>query len=167
MAGMPKRRAKRAEAARMAAMAELAKLEAVEEDKANGPPPAPRVMGVIIPPEKEVSLVSLLVGPDGTISKHEAFSKLLDLSIERAVDIMSMKGDPNTKEGAKIISTQQAVAASVFSTAARIDETQLRRQQTDKMKDILERIRAEEATQAQMGSPSALPGWAPGSPLRQ
>ena len=48
----------------------------------------------------------------------------------------------------RILSTKQAVAASVFSTAARIDEAQLRRAQTDKMGELLEFIRQAEAEES-------------------
>lgn len=49
--------------------------------------------------------------------------------------------DPNF---AKIISTQQSVASSVFSTTARINEANLRRVQSDKMQELLDELRAEE-----------------------
>lgn len=52
---------------------------------------------------------------------------------------------PSMPDFARIMSTQQAIAASVFATAARIDEAQLRRVQVDKLDELLEVIRQAEA----------------------
>lgn len=57
---------------------------------------------------------------------------------------MALKPDPADKDFGRILSTQQAIAASVFSTAARIDETALRRQNADKVDEILRICREEE-----------------------
>lgn len=58
---------------------------------------------------------------------------------------MRVKPDPYMADYPKIISTQQAIVASVFSTAAKVDETALRRRQTDKLSEILDEIRSSQA----------------------
>lgn len=69
----------------------------------------------------------------------------MGLSIEKMIEIMKMELHAEDKNFPKLLSTQQAIAASVFSTAARIDENQLRKQAQDKLSEILDLIRSEQA----------------------
>lgn len=70
---------------------------------------------------------------------------MLTLSLERALDIMRVKPDPESKNYNKTLSTQQSTIATVLSTAARIDEARLRRAQTDKLDELLDLVKAAEA----------------------
>ena len=123
--------------------------------KVEGPTPIGEVVGAMLPilearyrteAEETIARASEIGvrGGAGILNKVDAFSDLLSLSIERVTQIMALKPNPTDKDFAKIMSTQQSIAASVFSTAARIDETQLRRQNADKLDEILEIVRQEE-----------------------
>ena len=79
---------------------------------------------------------------------------MLDLSITNAIDIMKIPLNPKSPDFPRLLGTKQAVAASVFATAARIDEAQLRRVQTDKLDELLEAIRRAESEEAISLSPS-------------
>lgn len=70
---------------------------------------------------------------------------MLSLSLERALDIMRIVPDPESKNYNKTLSTQQSTIATVLSTAARIDEARLRREQTDKLDELLSLVREAEA----------------------
>lgn len=61
----------------------------------------------------------------------------------RALDIMRLKPREDNPQFARVISTQQSVIASVFSTTARINEASLKKQQTDKMERLLAELQAE------------------------
>lgn len=52
--------------------------------------------------------------------------------------------DPADKNYQKIMSTQQSIMSSVFSTQARIDEARLRRQNDDKLEEVLRELRQQE-----------------------
>jgi len=80
----------------------------------------------------------------GILNKVEAFSDLLSLSLREATKIMETEVGVDHPLYAKIASTKQAIMASVFSTAARIDETSLRRQNASKLDEILAIVREQE-----------------------
>lgn len=112
---------------------------------------APKIIGEVLEPmvtqiEQTMDRATQLRAPDGTpvLGKVEAFSDLLGKSIKRVTEIMDLRPETSDPNFARITSTQQAIAASVFSTAARIDETQLRRQNADKIDEILRIVREEE-----------------------
>ena len=67
---------------------------------------------------------------------------------------MRLPLNPKSPDFPRLLGTKQAVAASVFSTAARIDEAQLRRVQTDKLDELLEAIRRAELEEAPALEPS-------------
>lgn len=77
--------------------------------------------------------------------KDEVFGELLDLSLKRAVEIMKLKVDPTDKNFARLLSSQQAIIASVFSTTVRTNEEMLRKRQDDRMAELLETIEKERA----------------------
>lgn len=52
--------------------------------------------------------------------------------------------EEDPKMFAKLISTQQSIASSVFSTTARVNETNLRKIQRDKLQDLLDAIHEED-----------------------
>ena len=83
-------------------------------------------------------------GDSGILNKVEAFSDLLSLSLQEAMKIMQTDVGIDHPLYAKLASTKQAIMASVFSTAARIDETALRRQNASKLDEILQIVREEE-----------------------
>lgn len=58
------------------------------------------------------------------------------------IDLTEM--DPADKNFQKVMSTQQSIMSSVFSTQARIDEARLRRQNDDKLEAVLKELRAQE-----------------------
>lgn len=49
----------------------------------------------------------------------------------------------------KLLSTQQAIASSVFSTTARVNEGNLRAAQTDRLQRVLDALREDEAGDAE------------------
>lgn len=55
---------------------------------------------------------------------------------------MPLPEDP--KDSARLLSTKQAVMASVFATAAKIDENQLKREKTNKLDALIELVRQAE-----------------------
>ncbi len=71
------------------------------------------------------------------------FDELVGLSVERALEIMKLKPNPKSANYARIISTQQSIAASVLPAAVKL--AMLRAQKGDKLGEILERVREEEA----------------------
>jgi hypothetical protein len=104
------------------------------------PPPAP-ILAV-----EQAALAAAERGEFGGIGDEnaEAFKKLLGLSLKQSIAIMEMQLDPEDKNFAKLMSTQQSIMSSVFSTTARIDDALLQRAKTDEMDQVLG-VLAEEA----------------------
>ena len=64
------------------------------------------------------------------------------MALARARDILSMRLEPTMPDYLKLMAFQQQTLAAVLSTQTKVDETRLRAQQSDKLGDILARIRA-------------------------
>lgn len=58
--------------------------------------------------------------------------------------------DPDMPNFAKIMSVQQSIASNVFSTTARVNDSNLRRTQTDKLDELLNLIRDEDRQNDQL-----------------
>lgn len=56
---------------------------------------------------------------------------------------MRAPADPTNANYAKIITTQQAIISSVFTTTARVEQTRLRQQEADKMEELLATLERE------------------------
>ncbi len=79
------------------------------------------------------------------LDRHaDDLQELLGLSLKAAKVIMKMELDPLDKHYPKLLSTQQSIMSSVFSTAARVSDQSLRRRETDKMEELLRELRGEE-----------------------
>lgn len=115
--------------------------------KPRGRPAAPAEEGDFLPPDYWAGLAQVVgAGGGGPLLLERAaqFEQLLDMSLARATDVMSIDlkaMDPADKNFQKIMSTQQSIMASVFSTTARIDDAKLRAKQTDLMDEVLEAVR--------------------------
>ena len=62
--------------------------------------------------------------------------------MSRALFILELDIDPQHKDAYKILQLQKEVLATVLSTQARVSSDKLRSTETDKMAELLERIRA-------------------------
>jgi len=72
------------------------------------------------------------------------------LALQRSLDIMRIDASTLTgdvKSLAKVMTEQRAIAAIVLSAQVRIDEAKLRRVDVDKLAELLEEVRAEEAAE--------------------
>lgn len=115
-------------------------------------PPPPSPGGDIVPAGYWDGLADAAGRPGGAggpllLERAELFDELLGLSLQRALDTMRIDlkdMDPNDKNFQKIMSTQQSIMSSVFSTAARIDEAKLRARETDKLDEVLDALHREE-----------------------
>lgn len=58
-----------------------------------------------------------------------------------------MKVDPSTEDAARLIATQARAANDAVTAAIRMGDQDLKRKRTDKMGEILEKIRLEEQYQ--------------------
>lgn len=68
------------------------------------------------------------------------FTELLDLSFQRALDIMKIKpGDENFDK--QVLTRQASIIASVLSTTARIDEARLRGRGRDRINELLDEVK--------------------------
>jgi hypothetical protein len=151
MPGQPRRRA------RLAA----ARGEPIVETPAR---PRPVVDEPVSTAASELALLAVQMRPgkrapdDEGLKAQDHFDDLLDLSLQRALDIMRL--DPTTiqdeKVLAKIVSEQRQIAASVISAQVRIDEAKLRRQSTDKLSEILKAIKQEKDALAEPVDPASL-----------
>jgi hypothetical protein len=75
------------------------------------------------------------------LGQSEKLSALTELALDRAHDILSMRLEPTMPDYLKLLAFQQQTLAAVLSTQTKVDETRLRSQQSDKLGDILARIR--------------------------
>lgn len=66
--------------------------------------------------------------------------------MDRALDIMRIVPSPKMPDYSKLISTQQSIIASVFSTMARVNDAAMRQQADNKLDEILEAIHASDRT---------------------
>lgn len=152
MAGRPKRRARLAaqEAARKAAQGGVPSaphsvpMAATAADWIDHPlpPPAPK------PPREDIDPLVGSVMPEagggvgliGTEKEH-LYTELVGLALERALDIMRIKpGDEGWDK--QVLTRQASIVASVLSTTARIDEAKLKGGAKDRVKELLDEIRA-------------------------
>ncbi len=67
------------------------------------------------------------------------------MTIDRALDIMAMRADPQSKHFVRILSIQQSVIASVMSAQIRVDGDKFRNPETDELGGILAEIKAQKA----------------------
>ncbi len=129
------------------------------------PPPAPEIGWVDHPlppkpPREEAidTLVAAVTPPGGAAvgligtEKEHLYTELVGLSLARALDIMRLQpmhtcskcgfeeGDPNFDK--QILTRQASIVASVLSTTARIDEAKLKGGAKDRVKELLDEIRA-------------------------
>lgn len=76
----------------------------------------------------------------------EQFELLRKLSVARALDIMQITPSPEEhgKDFMRVLAIQQSVIASVLGTTARIEESKLRSQQSDRMTKVLAAMAEEE-----------------------
>lgn len=125
----------------------MAALRAAEEERKtlaaqNGAapmidPPGYQPVGIAPPLVKEPEPDDVLA-----IAPPEKLADLVRLALERAHDILSIRLDPLHTDFIKLVSLQQSTLASVLATQARTDPGRLRGQQTDKLGELLERIKA-------------------------
>jgi hypothetical protein len=73
---------------------------------------------------------------------HEQFGELADLAMKRALDIMRLPPNPKNE---KLLTIQAQIIGNVFTTTARTDPTKLKGVASDRVGEVLERIRAEQA----------------------
>lgn len=69
----------------------------------------------------------------------------MQLSLDRARDILKIKIEPHMPDYLRLLGIQRDTLSAVLSTQARVDESKLRAQNTDKMAELLDTIRSEEA----------------------
>lgn len=81
---------------------------------------------------------------------HSIFEELLGLSLRRSRDIMLMTLDPDDRNFPKLLASQESIAKSVFTVTARINDTELRRKQNDKIGGLLEEIKQAQADQSRL-----------------
>jgi len=85
-----------------------------------------------------------LRGGDDVLSP-EKLTRAVELSLSRALFILELDIDPQHKNALKIMQLQKEVLATVLSTQARVSSDKLRSTETDKMAELLERIRQRRA----------------------
>lgn len=78
---------------------------------------------------------------------RDLFKQLLDLSMSRSLDIMRLTLDPDDKNFPKLLASQESIARSIFSITARINDTELRKQQNDRIGALLAKVRDGTATE--------------------
>jgi hypothetical protein len=79
------------------------------------------------------------------LGQSDKLSALTELALERANDILSIRLDPTMPDYMRLMQLQQQTLTAVLSTQAKVDESQLRKQQGDRLGEILDKIRAEGA----------------------
>lgn len=82
--------------------------------------------------------------------QSERLAELVDLSLDRARDILKVKLRPYQKNYLKLLTIQKETLAAVLSTQARVDEKRLRGRTKDKLGDILEAVKEAEAVKGRM-----------------
>lgn len=70
--------------------------------------------------------------------------------MDRAIEIMQIPVDIDMPNFFKLVGTQQSIMTSVFSTTARVDDTNLRRAQTDRLDNLLRRLKSEEGGEEEL-----------------
>ena len=75
------------------------------------------------------------------------FSQLRKISLEKALEIMAIKLDPEHKDFAKLMARQTAIMTAVVTATTRIEATALRGRVRTKFDEILTAISEEEKRQ--------------------
>lgn len=112
-------------------------VEWADEPKPNKPPPV-----------EDDPIVSLLEDgymhperSDDVLTPQDAkFNQLRELALDSAVEIMSLKLDPDHKSFDKLLARKTTIAAAVMTTTVRIDAGKLRGRVRDKVDEILKAI---------------------------
>ena len=81
----------------------------------------------------------------GVLAPQEAkFNKLRELALDSAIEIMSLKLDPDHKSFDKLLARKTTISAAVMTTTVRVDAGILRARVRDRVEELLEAVREAE-----------------------
>ena len=84
---------------------------------------------------------------DEVLTESEGIDELTDLAIEKQIEILKLRLNPDDENFQAILRQQGATAAAAMSTQVRVDENRFKKKSVDKLGELLELIRGEEAKQ--------------------